>query len=364
MHLQRLSILGFKNIGEAVVEFPRRINCFVGDNGAGKTNLIDAVHYLSVCRSSLTMSDAQCVNHDSDFFVLDGQYKTDGDRKETVVCSFKKGAGKSLKRNGKEYGKLSEHIGLFPVVIVSPADSFLVTDAAEERRRYMNSFLSQVDRGYLSAAVRYNNILAERNRLLKDDSPKQDILEILDFQLTEAGNVIHAMRRELADKLAPLTGEFYGELSGDREQVSLEYRSELNDCPFEELLARSAEKDRIMGFTTSGVHRDDLKMKIGGMALRKYGSQGQQKSFLVALKLAQYVLVAQEKGEKPLLLLDDVFDKLDSGRVANLLRLVSGERFGQIFISECSRSRLEKILAGIGEEHSLFTVTNGEVTGQ
>ncbi|MCC8035874.1 MAG: DNA replication and repair protein RecF [Rikenellaceae bacterium] len=361
MHLGKLSIIGFKNIRETVLEFPLRINCFVGDNGAGKTNMIDAVHYLSVCRSSLAMSDAQCVNHDRDFFLLDGQYRTDGGRRETVVCTFRKGGGKTLKRNSKEYEKLSEHIGSFPVVIVSPADSFLVTDAAEERRRYMNSFLSQLERGYLAAAVKYNHILSERNKLLKDPLPRKDILEILDLQLVEAGNVIHEKRAELVGRLAPLAGEFYAELSGDREKVTLEYRSELNTTPFEEILARSAERDRTMGFTTSGVHRDDLKMKIGGLALRKYGSQGQQKSFLIALKLAQYILVCEQNGEKPILLLDDVFDKLDPGRVANLLSLVAGGRFGQIFISECSRSRLEGILTGLGEGYSLFAVRNGEV---
>lgn len=362
MHLCRLSILGFKNIGEALLELPDRINCFVGDNGAGKTNLMDAVHYLSMCRSSLAMSDSQCVRHDGDFFVLDGEYRCGGGRKETVVCTFKKGAGKSLKRNGKEYDKLSEHIGLIPLVIVSPSDSFLVTDAAEERRRYLNSFLSQLDRSYLSAAVRYNQVLSERNRLLKDNGGSQDILEILDMQLIEAGNVIHAKRRELVERLAPLTGEFYAELSGDRETVTLEYRSELNDSPFEDVLKHAAEKDRIMGFTTSGIHRDDLKMKIGGLALRKYGSQGQQKSFLVALKLAQYMIVASEKGEKPILLLDDVFDKLDPDRVGNLLALVSGGRFGQIFISDCNRARIEEILSRLGENYSIFVVEGGEVS--
>ncbi|MCC8018246.1 MAG: DNA replication and repair protein RecF [Rikenellaceae bacterium] len=361
MHLERLSVIGFKNIGEAVLELPHRINCFVGDNGAGKTNLIDAVHYLSMCRSSLAMSDAQCVRHGGEFFVLDGGYRCDGGRKETVVCSFKKSAGKTLKRNGKEYDKLSDHIGLVPLVIVSPADSFLVTDAAEERRRYLNSFLSQLDRGYLSAAVRYNQVLAERNKLLKDDCPREDVLEILDMQLVEAGNTIHAKRRKLIERLAPLTGEFYAELSGDREQVTLEYRSELNETPFDELLRQAAEKDRVMRFSTAGVHRDDLKMKIGGLALRKYGSQGQQKSFLVALKLAQYMIVASERGEKPVLLLDDVFDKLDPDRVGNLLALVSGERFGQIFISDCSRSRIEEILARLDESYSLFTVKDGVV---
>lgn len=363
MFLKKLSILGFKNVREAVLEFSSGINCFVGDNGAGKTNVLDAIHYLSMCKGAVTMTDSQCVTHGDDFFVLDGSYADVRGRKDSVVCSFKKGSGKTVRRNGKEYEKLSDHIGLIPVVIVAPSDSFLITDAADERRRYLNSFLSQLDNTYLKAIVRYNNILSERNKLLKteDGYPDTEILGILDMQLTDTGETVHRKRAELVEKMAPVAAEFYRELSGDREQVELIYHSELSEAPFAELLARSAEKDRYNRFTTCGIHRDDLKMKIGGYPLRKYGSQGQQKSFLIALKLAQYKIVSEIKGEAPILLLDDLFDKLDTCRVEKLLELVSRDEFGQIFITDCNRERLENILQKGTGGYTLFSVESGNI---
>lgn len=363
MFLRKISIINFKNVGQAALGFSSRVNCFVGENGAGKTNVVDAIHYLSMGRGALLMTDSQCVRHGTDFFMLDGEYLTATDKKEGVVCSFRKGQGKTLKRNGKEYERLSDHVGLIPIVVVSPADSFLITDAADERRRYLNAFISQLDKAYLSSVVRYNRVLGERNQLLKM-SANPDIMEILDAQLVEEGVKIHARRTELVERLAPLAAGYYRELSGDREQVELSYRSELNDMPFGELLRRSSEKDRLCQFTTSGVHRDDMKMNIGGYPLRKYGSQGQQKSFLVALKLAQYTIVAQERGEKPILLLDDLFDKLDMSRVEKLLGLVSREDFGQIFITDCNKVRLQGILDKSGEGYSLFGVDDGQVTEQ
>ena len=325
MYLKKLSLINFKNIREENLEFRPGINCFVGDNGAGKTNVIDAVYFLSMCKSSLAMTDGQNMRHGSDFFLLDGQYLTDEGRSESVVCAFARKGGKTLKRNGKEYERLSDHVGLIPVVIVSPADTMLISDAADERRRYLNGFISQLDRAYLQALVRYNAVLGERNRLLKISRDEQ-MLCIYDRQLVEQGGIIHRKRSEIAALLEPEVARYYRHLSSDREQVTLEYRSELNDTPFEELLLKSREKDFVNGFTTAGIHRDDLVLHIGGYPLRKYGSQGQQKSFLIALKLAQYALVAQAKGEKPILLLDDLFDKLDAGRVEQLIRLV-GRRF-------------------------------------
>ncbi len=363
MFLKKISILNFKNVGQATLGFGSRVNCFVGGNGAGKTNVVDAIHYLSMGKSALSMTDLQSVRHGEDFFMLDGEYVSAQDKKEGVVCSFGKSMGKTLKRNGKEYEKLSDHVGLIPIVIVSPADSFLVTDAADERRRYLNAFLSQLDKTYLNSIVRYNRVLGERNQLLKMGG-NQDIMEILDVQLSEEGEKIHAKRAELIGRLAPLVADYYRELSNDREKVKLTYHSELNELTFPELLKRSAEKDRVCQFTSSGIHRDDMKMTIGGHQLRKYGSQGQQKSFLVALKLAQYTIVAGEKGEKPILLLDDLFDKLDMSRVEKLLGLVSREGFGQIFITDCNKVRLQNILDKSGESYALFGVEGGEVTEQ
>ena len=360
MRLKKLSLINFKNIAQQEILPGAGINCLVGDNGAGKTNIIDAVYFLSMCKSSLTMTDGQCVRHGTDFFVAEGTYHTDGGKDETVTCAFSRKGGKVLKRNGKEYERLSDHVGLVPVVIVSPSDTVLISDAADERRRYLNGFISQLDKVYLTALMRYNAVLAERNKLLKI-APDPDMLLIYDRQMAGHGEVIHARRSELIARLQPLVEEYYRILSGDREQVELAYRSELNDAPMEEVLLRARQKDIANEFTTSGIHRDDLILRIGGYPLRKYGSQGQQKSFLIALKLAQYAVVAQWKGEKPILLLDDLFDKLDAGRVEQLLRLVSEERFGQIFITDCNATRLRAILDRAGCEYGLFAVGQGRI---
>lgn len=361
MYLKRLSLLNFKNVAQEELSLVPGINCFVGDNGAGKTNIMEAVYYLSMCKSSLGMTDGQSIRHGADFFVVEGLYQTDAGRTELVVCSFARKGGKVLKRNGKEYDRLSDHVGLVPVVIVSPADTALISDAADERRRYLNAFISQLDRPYLAAVMRYNAVLAERNRLLKS-MPDETMLSIYDRQLSEHGRLIHARRSEYVTRLQPVVEECYRRLSGDREQVELTYRSELNDRPFEELLQASRARDLANEYTTSGIHRDDLVLRIGGYPLRKYGSQGQQKSFLIALKLAQYAVVAEAGGERPILLLDDLFDKLDAGRVEQLIRLVSEEKFGQIFISDCNKTRLRSILDRAGADYSLFEVENGTIT--
>ena len=360
MYLKKLSLLNFKNIAQEELAFRPGINCLVGDNGAGKTNIVDAVHFLSMCKSALQMTDSQSVRHGADFFLLEGEYLSDAGRRETVVCAYSRRGGKQLKRNGKEYERLSDHVGLLPAVIVSPADASLISDAADERRRYLNAFISQLERPYLAALMRYNAVLGERNRLLKMH-PDETMLAIYDRQLADHGTLVHARRQEYVARLQPLAGEFYSLLSGDREQVELHYRSELNDRPFDELLRAARQKDLVNEFTTSGIHRDDLVLRIGGYPLRKYGSQGQQKSFLIALKLAQYVLVAEARGERPVLLLDDLFDKLDAGRVEQLLRLVSGDRFGQIFITDCNPTRLRSILDRAGDDYALFTVAEGSV---
>jgi len=360
MILQRLALINFKNIREAELTLCGKLNCFVGDNGTGKTNLIDAVHYLSMCKSAFNLTDGQSVNHDADFFLLDGYY-TVGENREEITCGFKKGNGKVLKRNGKEYEKLSEHIGLLPVVLVSPSDTSLIHESGEDRRKFLNTLLSQLDKGYLHALIKYNRILAERNKLLKQafGGNSAEILEVLDMQLADAGNRIHAKRRELIEKLSPIVEKYYAVLSGDREQVQISYKSELNDTPFEELLKSAAEKDCIMQHTTVGIHRDDIRMKIGGYPLRKYGSQGQQKSFLVALKLAQFEVIEQHCRYKPILLLDDIFDKLDMERVERLIRLVSNERFGQIFITDSNKVRLDGILKSLEQDFRVFTVHEG-----
>lgn len=360
MYLKKLVLINFKNIAQAEITLSERINCFVGDNGAGKTNVLDAVYYLSMSKSALSMTDGQSVRHGEDFFVVEGTYAGDSGSNDTVNCSFLRRSGKVLKLNGKEYDRMADHVGRFPVVMVSPQDSVLITDAAEERRRYLNAFLSQLDRDYLASLMRYNAVLAERNRFLKSSSDEQ-MLQIYDMQLADHAARIYERRRDIIDRMRPLVAEFYRQLSGDREQVEIEYRSELASASMGELLLASRERDIVNGFTTSGVHRDDMSLRIGGYPLRKYGSQGQQKSFLMSLKLAQYRILAEVCGERPLLLLDDLFDKLDTSRVENLLTLVAGDDFGQIFITDCSRSRLETILSRAGEKYALFTVEGGDI---
>ena len=360
MYLKKLVLINFKNIAQAEITLSERLNCFVGDNGAGKTNVLDAVYYLSMSKSALTMTDGQSVRHGEDFFVVEGTYAGDSGSNDMVNCSFLRRSGKVLKLNGKEYDRMADHVGRFPVVMVSPQDSVLITDAAEERRRYLNAFLSQLDRDYLASLMRYNAVLAERNRFLKSSSDEQ-MLQIYDMQLADHAARIYERRRDIIERMRPLVAEFYRQLSGDREQVEIEYRSELASASMGELLLASRERDIVNGFTTSGVHRDDMSLRIGGYPLRKYGSQGQQKSFLMSLKLAQYRILTEVCGERPLLLLDDLFDKLDTSRVENLLTLVAGDDFGQIFITDCSRSRLETILSRAGEKYALFMVEGGDI---
>ena len=407
MHLQTLSILNFKNIEEAKLDLSPRINCLVGDNGTGKTNLLDAVHYLSMGKSAFGVGDLQCLRHGAESFMIEGLYRChDSDtpkplprasqhvaseaidraedpvspsavapptpestseeptaRTERILCAYRRTSGKKLSRGGKEYDKLSEHIGLIPIVTLTPSDTSLINESGDERRRYLNSFISQLDRTYLTALVRYNRLLGERNRLLKMPPcvTSDDLLEVIDLQMCDAATTIHAQRRQLIDRLAPCVGKYYATLSNDREEVTLLYRSELNDRPMDELLKANRQRDHINQFTTGGIHRDDMRMLIGGYPLRKYGSQGQQKSFLAALKLAQFDIVAAEQPTIPILLLDDIFDKLDVQRVEQLLSIVTQGSFGQIFITDCDRTRLEKILMEASCHYTLFTVKEGHI---
>lgn len=364
MQLDKLNIVNFKNIAAASVDFGSGINALVGSNGAGKTNVIEAVYYLSMCKSSLGLSDRGAIKHGEEFFVADGTYSDSLGKQHTALCSYSsKTAKKVIKFDGKEYERIADHVGRIPVVIVSPADAFLVSDAADERRRYLNSFISQLDAQYLQAIMRYNTILGQRNRLLKQPmgKPMQELLEALDTQLVANGNIVYAKRCETVEQLRPSLQHYYSILSDDSEQVSLSYSSELNSTSFEELLHNARQKDFINQFTTSGVHRDDLIMHIGDRPLKRYGSQGQQKSFLIALKLAQYEVVRQFRNEKPILLLDDLFDKLDARRVARLLQIVRSADFGQIFISDCNGEHLSKLLAD-GGTYNMYTVQDGEIT--
>lgn len=361
MILDTLSIINFKNIADEQLKLSEQVNCFVGDNGAGKTNILDAVHYLALARSMHTITDAQSVRHSEDAFLLDGRFRRDDGRPEQVVCSYTRRGGKTLKRNGKEYERLSEHVGSFPIVVVSPADSALISDSAEERRKYVNRFISQIDRGYMAQLIRYNTTLQERNRLLKAN-PSEEMLLIYDGMLSASADVLFKRRQEVIAQMRPIVEEYYAMLSDERETIGMEYRSELQNSTLAELLLASRKRDFINEFTTVGVHRDDVLFSIGGYPLRKFGSQGQQKSFLIALKLAEYRLLAERVGDKPILLLDDLFDKLDMRRVSQLLRLVGGEMFGQILITDCNKHRLQRTLSEAGVEYELFHIAEGHAT--
>ena len=361
MKLDTLTILDFKNIADERINLSDGINCFVGDNGAGKTNILDAVHFLAMARSLSTIPDSQCIMHGKEAFLTEGKFTSDNERKEDILCSYARRGGKTLKRNGKEYDKLSDHVGHIPIVIVSPADSALISDSAEERRKYLNRFISQIDRNYMAALIRYNAALQERNKLLKN-SPSEEMLLIYDSMLSAAADIIFNRRAEIVERLRPLVENYYALLSEERETIGITYKSELQEAPLMELLLASRQKDFVNEHTTSGIHRDDVIFTMGDYPLRKYGSQGQQKSFLIALKLAEYTLLTEHCHERPILLLDDLFDKLDMRRVAQLLRVVGGEIFGQILITDCNKHRLERTLGDAEVKYQLFSISNGKAT--
>ncbi|MFI3327623.1 MAG: DNA replication and repair protein RecF [Rikenellaceae bacterium] len=364
MYLKHLSLLNFKNIAQAQFDFSSGINGLVGDNGAGKSNVLDAIYYLSMCKSMLQLTDGQSVLHGEDFFVADGSYKSRDKRIDVVSCTFskQKSAGKIMKRNGKEYERLADHVGFVPIVVVSPYDSVLISDSAEERRRFINQLISQFDANYLNALIRYNALLLQRNKVLKSGAD-ESMLALYDEQMMPYAKTLEKVRRESVEELLPLVCSYYEVLSGGRESVEISYKTQLSDeVSFVELMQQSRQRDIVNGFSSAGVHRDDLLFTIDdGKPLRKFGSQGQQKSFLVALKLAQYQLMSRVKGEHPILLLDDLFDKLDRGRVEQLIRLVSGDDFGQIFISDCNRERLQLVLDKADTKYSIFNIEKGAV---
>jgi DNA replication and repair protein RecF len=365
MYLQKLTVTNFKNYGDEALLFSDKINCFIGDNGAGKTNLLDAIHYLSFCKSYFNPVDTQNIRHHENFFSIHGTYLKNGDNPDVVSCIQKTDYRKLFKINQKEYERLADHIGLFPLVMISPYDRDLINEGSEVRRRYLDGVISQFDKTYLDNLICYNKALAQRNALLKHFSDTHSfnpaMLEIWDRQLTDYGHRIHEKRASFLKDFIPIFQHYFDFISEGKETVALEYTSQLFARELDQLLAVNVEKDRAARYTTQGIHKDDLELLISGYPLKKFGSQGQQKSFVIAVKLAQFDYTRDIKGFKPVLLFDDIFDKLDDNRVHQIIRLVSENSFGQVFITDTQKSRIEKLFEEVRIDHKIFEIKEGKV---
>lgn len=363
MILREISILNYKNIREATLRFSDKLNCFVGLNGQGKTNILDAIYYLSFTKSAYNSIDSQNITHQEDLAMIQGRYMMDGaqeEEAEIISCGIKRGVKKQFRRGKKDYQRLIDHIGLIPLVMVSPQDSELISEGSDERRRFMDSVISQYDKQYLEYLTRYNTLLKQRNALLKqyEEHPMQapaELFEVLELQMAELGIYIYQQRTDFINRFTPAFQEMYSAISGDSEQVSLHYTSQLQERNLIEAFARTRQRDLAIGWTTQGIHKDELDMRLGEYPLKRVGSQGQQKSYLLAMKLGQAIFLG-----KPILLLDDIFDKLDQERVERIIQLVSSHRFGQIFITDTDRQHLTAMLEAMPKIATIFQVTNGQ----
>lgn len=357
MFLKKLSLINFKNFDSKDFIFDTNINCFVGNNGVGKTNVLDAIYYLSFAKSYFNPVSSQNVKHNEDFFFVEGAYELNH-RIDNVVCSYKRGQKKMIKYNGKEIEKFSDFIGTIPLVIISPADRDLIIEGSETRRKFMDGVISQLDNLYLKTLINYNKIIAQRNVLLKYFAANRKFdpisLQVYDEQLDLYGKVIFEKRRAFLEKFIPIFKTRYLEICNEKEQVDLEYDSKLFDISIVDLLHQNIEKDRVLQYTSVGVHKDDLNFMLNGFPIKKYGSQGQQKSFLVALKLAQFDFIKQRTGVNPILLLDDIFDKLDDLRVSQIINLVNHDDFGQIFITDTHKDRTEEVIKTTHQTYKIF----------
>lgn len=364
MWLKRISILNYKNIEQTELSFSHKLNCIIGKNGMGKTNLMDAVYYLSFCKSATNPVDSQNILHDRDFFVVQGFYATDAIEPMEIYCGLKRRQKKQFKRNKKEYPKLSEHIGVVPLVMVSPADSILISGGSEERRKFMDVVISQFDREYLDALIRYNKAMLQRNTLLKSDvEPEDELMNVWEELMATEGETVYRKRRKFIDEFIGVFQSYYSFISQDSETVSLAYESHASKGNLLTAMRESRQRDRIMGYSLKGIHKDDLIMKLGGFPIKREGSQGQNKTFLIALKLAQFEFLKRTGSHNtPLVLLDDIFDKLDAHRVEQIVKLVSGDSFGQIFITDTNRDHLDKILRKINGDYKIYEVDNGVIT--
>lgn len=368
MILRELNILNYKNIQEAAMQFSDKLNCFIGLNGQGKTNILDAIYYLSFTKSAYNAIDSQNIHHDEEMAMIQGQYLL-GEDAETISCGLKRGVKKQFRRGKKDYKRLLDHIGLIPLVMVSPQDSELVVEGSDERRKFMDGVISQYSKPYLEHLTQYNALLKQRNALLKQyaevaaDALPVALFEVLEMQLVQHALPIYQERVRFIEQFVPYFQEVYRAISGDKEQVALQYISQLHERDLTEALARTRQRDLILGWTSQGIHKDELEMSLGNYPLKRVGSQGQQKTYLLAMKLGQalYLDSVHAVNTKPILLLDDIFDKLDSERVERIVQLVVGEQFGQIFITDTDRQHLTAILSEQYMNAKVWHVDNGQI---
>lgn len=362
MRLNSISILNYKNIAQTDLDFPAKINCFVGNNGMGKTNLLDAIYYLSFCKSHSNSIDNQNIKHDADFLMIQGKYEL-RENVEDIYCGIKRRQKKQFKRNKKEYSRLTDHIGLLPLVLISPNDDGLIADGSDERRKFVDGVISQYNNQYLNALMKYNHALKQRNALLKDETMMDATLfEIWEEQMVLHGNYIFSERKQFVERFIPMFQQIYSFISEDKEKVGLVYKSQLDEANLAEKLLKNRERDRLIGFSMNGIHKDELEMSLADHPMKRVGSQGQNKTYLISLKLAQFNFLKQTHGVNPILLLDDIFDKLDEKRVTKIVELVAGDEFGQIFISDTNSKHWEEILPKINQSSQIFQVVDGEVT--
>ena len=360
--LEKIVISDFRNIQLQELEFSPNINCISGNNGEGKTNLLDAIYYLSMTKSAFVASDKFNFRHGTEEFSIAGNYRMENGLSSRFALKMTSKGEKKVRRDDKPYPKVSSHVGVLPIVMVSPSDISMVSDSGEERRRFVNAVLSQMDREYMSAMQQYNRLLMQRNRMLKEMDVDRSLLEVIDMKMSALAEPVYQARMRFVEELNPIVAEYYKAVSGGSEQVDIEYESELSKAGLDQLLSASFDKDRMLKYTSSGIQRDDFAFRMNGHPIRRYGSQGQQKSFLVSLKFAQYEIMKRNYGFAPILLLDDVFDKLDMGRISNLLQMVASNDFGQIFITDSNKVRMAGIVDGLTQDRAYFETSAGTFT--
>lgn len=358
--LEKITVADFRNIRFQELAFSPNLNCISGNNGEGKTNLLDAIYYLSMTKSAFSSSDKFNFRYGTTSFSMCGTYRMQNSLQSKFSIQVDASGEKKVKRDDKLYPKISSHIGVLPVVMVSPEDIALVSESGEGRRKFVNAVLSQIDKEYLSALQQYNRLLQQRNKMLKEQMLDRDLLAVFDARMQSYAEPVYKIRKKFAEDIQPAVAEYYNILSGGSEQVSVTYKSDMEKGNLEYLLAASFEKDRALKYTTAGLQRDDFEFSMNGWPIRRCGSQGQQKSFLVSLKFAQYEIMKKSCGFAPVLLLDDVFDKLDMNRISNLLEMVSSNDFGQIFITDSNKVRMSGIVDRITEDRAYFETSGGE----